>query len=66
MRHWLLSVLPWWFRGCIILRRGEARPFLYTFDGRVSTDDAFVGTVRRQRIAMGQASRKGSIARITN
>jgi hypothetical protein len=26
----------------------------------------FLGTVRRQSIAMGQASRKGSIARITN
>ena len=66
MRHQLLNVLPWWFRRYIILRKGEACPFLYTFDGRVSTDDAFVGTVRRQSIAMGQASRKGSIARITN
>jgi hypothetical protein len=66
MRHQLFSVLPWWFRRYILRRKGEVCPSLYAFEGHVSTDDTFVETVRRQRMAMGQAPRKGSIARFTN
>jgi hypothetical protein len=64
--HQLFSVLPWWFRRYILRRKAEVWPSLYTFEGHVSTDDAFVETVRRQSVAMGQALRKGSIARFTN
>jgi hypothetical protein len=66
MRHQLFSVLPWWFRRYILRKKGEVCPSLYTFDGHVSTDDAFVQEVRRQSMAAGQVPRKGSIAKIAN
>lgn len=66
MRHQLFSVLPWWFRRYILRRKGQFCLSLYTFEGHISTDDTFVEIVRRQSMAMGQAPRKGSIARLTN
>ena len=66
IRHQLFTVLPWWIKRYILRKKGAACPSLYTFEGHVSTDDAFVEEVRRQSMATGQAPRKSSIARMVN
>jgi hypothetical protein len=42
MRHQLFGVLPWWIKRYILRKKGEVCPSLYTLDGHVSSDDAFV------------------------
>ena len=60
------TVLPWWFKRYVLRKSNAACPPLYTFEGHVQTDDAFVQEVRRQSMATGQAPRKSSVAAYVN
>lgn len=65
MSYQVGTVLPWWIKRYVLMQKGATCPPLYTFDGKVSNDDDFVETVRRQSKATPD-SRRGSLARAVN
>jgi len=51
MSYQATQVLPWWIKRYVFMRKGQACPALYHFDGAMQDDEEWKKTIRRQSVS---------------